>query len=808
MTAQLEVRCPNPSCGKVGRVPCDYQGGFVRCSSCKKKFRISAPRTAVTDCPVEAETVESGSKKVVGQECASSLAPGTGPVSGSVPERIGRFEIRALVGSGAFGCVYRAFDRQLDREVALKVARPGMLDSPRRAERFLREAKSAAQLHHPRIVPIHETGQDGAFHYIVSAFIAGHTLEETHEDNPLTFHQAAETVKSLAEALAYAHRIGIVHRDVKPANVLLDQEGQPFLADFGLAQRQDQAEKLTQDGSVLGTPAYMSPEQASGHSAEVLPTSDQYSLGALFYELLCGQTPFTGPPQTVLFNAVHTQPPPPRSLRPDVPLDLETVCLKALAKHPEDRYADCQELADDLRRWLEGEPIRARRLGWGERAVRWCRREPTLVGAVALMLLSLLGVAVVASVSWASVSAAKTEVEGAQAKEVSLRRQAEDAKNDAETLAEQSDRQLREILLLGTDVKEKEKVMKGLQDYLREMAEGDRAMEKREFDKAIEFYQRAGGRMPPESIAALAAARRVKEAEEKVGLVRKPPPQVQRNPNLLRAEKLAGEAKQAFDKKDFEGAEKRQLESIDLRLGDPSATKLLLAIQKAKRKGEDAVADAKRQAKRVDDFNAAMADGRQKQTKGSFDGALKAFGAARQLAPDETRRKDVEDEWDQTRDQEREAAKSSFVKDAKEADEKSLRTLMDCADRNGRASVWLTIGRPGDAVVHLEAIEKVKADSVTNPTALRLLTTMQLETRKAFADAKKKRDACTKVYKEGMQKAALALSDRRPNYAVAFWARCEAVKAAPTYASYLKAREERDRVFELYVKAMTRPLRP
>jgi serine/threonine protein kinase len=182
-------------------------------------------------------------------------------------------------------------------------------------------------------------------------------------------------VRDLAEALAYAHGLGIVHRDVKPANIMLDERAQPHLMDFGLAHRHDAAQ-LTHEGAILGTPAYMAPEQAQGQTGEPLPASDQYSLGVVLYELLCGQRPFSGPPEVVLYNAIHTEPPAPRTHRPNLPRDLETVCLKAMAKPPHDRYSTCQELADDLRRWLEGDAVRARRLGYAERVVRWCRREP------------------------------------------------------------------------------------------------------------------------------------------------------------------------------------------------------------------------------------------------------------------------------------------------------------------------------------------------------------------------------------------------------------------------------------------------
>jgi hypothetical protein len=332
--------------------------------------------------------------------------------------KIGRFQVRGELGSGVFGTVYRAYDPQLDREVALKVPRAGTLSSPGRVERFLGEARSAARLRHPHIVPIYDAGHDGVHYYIASAYVEGCTLAKAIDTQELSLRHLVQIVRSLGEALSYAHKLGIVHRDVKPANIMLDEKGEPHLMDFGLAHRQDSVEKppskqevsgsgprassaakLTQEGAVLGTPAYMAPEQAAGRSGEVQPASDQYSLGAVLYELLCGQTPFSGPLKIVLFNAIHTEPPTPRSVKPGIPLDLETICLKAMAKRPQDRYVNCQDLADDLRRWQDGEPIQARRLGRVERLVRWCRREPKLAGATGLAGAAILAVAVL-GIAW------------------------------------------------------------------------------------------------------------------------------------------------------------------------------------------------------------------------------------------------------------------------------------------------------------------------------------------------------------------------------------------------------------------------
>jgi WD40 repeat protein len=307
-----------------------------------------------------------------------------------LPRPLGKFRLLELRGCGSFGAVYRARDTELDRVVAVKVPRAGCFATPEEEARFLREARSAGRLTHPGIVPVHEIAYQDGLPYIVSDYVEGRTLAALLAERRPGFREAAELTAQVADALDYAHQHRVVHRDVSPRNVLLDAAGRPHLTDFGLARRDEGSIVVTREGQILGTPAYMSPEQAAGEPARVDARSDVYSLGVILYELLTGELPFRGTITTLLRQVVEEEPRPPRKLNDRLPRDLETICLKAMAKAPARRYQTAGDLAADLRRWLKGEPIRARPVGNVERTWRWCRRNPAVAGLIGTALLSLI----------------------------------------------------------------------------------------------------------------------------------------------------------------------------------------------------------------------------------------------------------------------------------------------------------------------------------------------------------------------------------------------------------------------------------
>lgn len=312
---------------------------------------------------------------------------------GGAPQ-VGHFVLLESIGEGSSGKVWKATDPRLQRTVAIKIPRAVRL-SENALNRFLREGRAAAQLSHSGIVPVYEVGSEGDSVYIVSAYVSGRNLRDWLRGSRPTSREAATLCAQLADALDHAHERGVIHRDLKPSNIILDDERKPHITDFGLAKCANDQSDMTLEGELVGTPAYMSPEQARGNAGSADRRTDVYALGAVMYEMLTGRPPFDFQAGSIIQQVIDEDPVPPRRLQRSIPRDLETICLKAMSKSPDDRYWSAQEMAVDLRRLLDGRPIVARPPSLPERIWRWMRRKPAVVAIIGLAAL-LLGTLAIA----------------------------------------------------------------------------------------------------------------------------------------------------------------------------------------------------------------------------------------------------------------------------------------------------------------------------------------------------------------------------------------------------------------------------
>jgi WD40 repeat protein len=362
--------------------------------------------------------------------------PGPGQIFGD-------YELLSEVARGGMGVVFRARQRSLNRVVALKMVLGSAPGGSQGHNRFLVEARAVARLSHPNIVPIYEVNEHDGQPYFTMEFLSGGSLRERLDAIRGDQRGIARLMATVAQAVEHAHRRGILHRDLKPTNVLLDERGEPHVSDFGLAKRIGEESDLTQAGAIVGTPSYMAPEQARAET-DLSTAVDVYGLGAMLYELLTGQPPFRGStPLETMMAVVAKDPVPPRQCHSGIDADLETICLKCLAKAPLDRYGSAEALANELERWLRGEPIHARRATLVERGVKWCRRQPMLAAALSIAAVAFVGLLLLGGFLWQNAEARAQAVQNLNDAQEQLaqigeaRQQAEEKKTEAEQLAEQ-----------------------------------------------------------------------------------------------------------------------------------------------------------------------------------------------------------------------------------------------------------------------------------------------------------------------------------------------------------------------------------
>src|SRR3989454_92998 len=379
------------------------------CRKCGAKIFSDAPEALCARCVLKSALSDLAGASVAGggdpgrvdnpaRDETDAAAAGHNKKTAGAAELLGElgdYELLDEVGRGGQGVVFRARQKSLNRTVALKVISLGQWASKAHLKRFRLEAEAAARLEHPGIVPIHEVGERDGSCYFSMKFVEGGQLDEVARREPMPIRRAVELIAKVAHTVHYAHEHGILHRDIKPGNILLDTKGEPHLTDFGLARLVETESTVTRTLEVLGTPSYMAPEQAAGNNSQLTSATDVYGLGAVLYQLLTGHPPFAG---GTTFETVRlvldTEPRQPRLWNPKIDRDLATICLKCLEKDPQRRYSSALTLAEDLESWLRHEPIRARRTGVFGRGKKWVRRNPIL----ALLILSLAALA--AAISW------------------------------------------------------------------------------------------------------------------------------------------------------------------------------------------------------------------------------------------------------------------------------------------------------------------------------------------------------------------------------------------------------------------------
>src|SRR5205809_349225 len=382
-------------CRKCGaKILSDAPEGL--CARCMLKIALGTFREAAV-----AGVVDPGSPDELSPPNANPPPDNktTTHVAGMLGE-LGDYELLEEVGRGGQGVVFRARQKSLNRTVALKVISLGQWASKAHLKRFRREAEAAASLDHPCIVPIYEVDERDGSCYFSMKFVEGGQLDEVTRREPMPIRRAVEFIAKVARIVHYAHEHGILHRDIKPGNILLDAKGEPHLTDFGLARLVESESTVTGTLEVLGTPSYMAPEQAAGNNAAVSSNTDVYGLGAVLYQLLTGQPPFAGgTTYETIKLLLDTEPRPPRLLNPKVDRDLSTICLECLENDPKRRYCSALALAEDLERWLKHEPIRARHTGVFARGKKWVQRNPS----GALLAASLIALAAAAGwIVWKS----------------------------------------------------------------------------------------------------------------------------------------------------------------------------------------------------------------------------------------------------------------------------------------------------------------------------------------------------------------------------------------------------------------------